>query len=330
MDVRGRHRQRHGAGETLLSVAPHPVEATVLQVADGRPAGGVGAPRPAERLPAFPDAVRLRQPAPAGHRVGSSIPAGSSRSGGGAVRTPVEAHHRQVGEPRPRLPAHGDRHVHVAPLPHDGTVREESVTVLRDADGDAGLHRDPGLSLRYPARVRCGIVPPFRIRRPVRSARCLTWPMKPRILSDGPGIPNLPSISARLASALSASFSASRSGTSTSPGRGLASRDVATRSFPQRYSFRRQPGGPRPPAGPGHVPDHAPRRVHRQAAVGRMMDVGPGHEGITAAARRGARLFRRHPVAPLHDHPSDPGGKLRRGERHAVNQTLVSVSVPVP
>ncbi len=45
------------------------------------------------------------------------------------------------------------------------------------------------------------------------------------------------------------------------------------------------------PAGPGHVPDHAPRRVHRQAAVGRMVDVGPGHEGMTAAARRGARLF---------------------------------------
>ncbi len=70
------------AGETLHSVAPHPVEATVLQAADGRPAGGVGAPRPAERLPAFPDAVRLRQPAPAGHGVGSGIPAGPSRSGG--------------------------------------------------------------------------------------------------------------------------------------------------------------------------------------------------------------------------------------------------------
>ncbi len=26
--------------------------------------------------------------------------------------------------------------------------------VLRDADGDAGLHRDPGPALRYPARVR--------------------------------------------------------------------------------------------------------------------------------------------------------------------------------
>ncbi len=162
-------------------------------------------------------------------------------AGPGAVRTAVEAHHRQVGEPGPRLPAHGDRHVHVAPLPNDGMVREESVTVLRDADRNAGLHRDPGLSLRYPAGVR-----------------------------------------------------------------------------------------PQPPAGPGHVPDHAPRRVHRQAAVGRMMHVGPGHEGMTAAARRGARLFSGHPVAPLHDHPSDPGGKFRRGERHAVNQTPVSVSVHVP
>ncbi len=35
VDVRGQHRQRHGSGETLLSVAPHPVEATVLQVVDG-------------------------------------------------------------------------------------------------------------------------------------------------------------------------------------------------------------------------------------------------------------------------------------------------------
>ncbi len=84
----------------------------------------------------------------------------------------------------------------------------------------------PDIGCTFP---RCGIVPPFRIRRPVRSARGLTWPMKPRILSDGPGIPNIPSISARPASALSASFRASRSGASTSPGRGLASRDVATR-----------------------------------------------------------------------------------------------------
>ncbi len=44
VDVRGQHRQRHGAGETLLSVAPHPVGATVLQVVDRRPARGVGAP----------------------------------------------------------------------------------------------------------------------------------------------------------------------------------------------------------------------------------------------------------------------------------------------
>ncbi len=69
-------------------------------------------------------------------------------------------------------------------------------------------------------------------------------------------------------------------------------------AFPQRYSFRRQLGGPRPPAGAGHVPDHAPRRVHRQAAVGRMVDVGPGHEGVTAAAQRVARLFRRHDPWP--------------------------------
>ncbi len=112
------------------------------------------------------------------------------------------------------------------------------MTVLKDADGDAGLHRGPAFPFDIQrvcgpdigcAFPRCGIVPPFRIRRPVRSAWCLTWPMKPRILSDGPGIPNLPSISARLASALSASFRASRSGASTSLGRGLASRDVATR-----------------------------------------------------------------------------------------------------
>ncbi len=82
VDVRGRHRQRHGTGETLLSVAPHPVEATVLQAVDGRPARGVGAPRPAERLPAFPDAVRLRQPAFPRHGVGPGIPAGPNRSGG--------------------------------------------------------------------------------------------------------------------------------------------------------------------------------------------------------------------------------------------------------
>ncbi len=75
----------------------------------------------------------------------------------------------------------------------------------------------PDIGCTFP---RCGIVPPFRIRRPVRSARGLTWPMKPRILSDGPGIPILPSISARLASALSASFRASRSRASTSPGAG--------------------------------------------------------------------------------------------------------------
>ncbi len=60
-----------------------------------------------------------------------------------------------------------------------------------------------------------------------------------------------------------------------------------------------------------------------------MVDVGPGHEGMTAAAQRGARLFRRHPVAPLHDHPSDLGEEFRREERHAVNRTLVFVSVSV-
>ncbi len=36
------------------------------------------------------------------------------------------------------------------------------MTVLRDADRDAGLHRDPGLSLRYPARVRPG----YRVHLP--------------------------------------------------------------------------------------------------------------------------------------------------------------------
>ncbi len=51
MDVRGQHRQRHGAGETLLSVAADAVQTAVLQAVDGRPAGGVGAPRLAERLP---------------------------------------------------------------------------------------------------------------------------------------------------------------------------------------------------------------------------------------------------------------------------------------
>ncbi len=64
------------------------------------------------------------------------------------------------------------------------------------------------------------------------------------------------------------------------------------RSWPPPCPPASAPAGrPRPPAGPGRVPDHAPRRVHRQAAVGRMVDVGPGHEGMTAAAQRGARLF---------------------------------------
>ncbi len=36
------------------------------------------------------------------------------------------------------------------------------MTVLRDADRNAGLHRDPGLSLRYPARVRPG----YRVHLP--------------------------------------------------------------------------------------------------------------------------------------------------------------------
>ncbi len=60
-----------------------------------------------------------------------------------------------------------------------------------------------------------------------------------------------------------------------------------------------------------------------------MVDVGPGHEGITAAAQRGARLFSGHPVASLHDHPSDLGEEFRREERHVVNQTLVFVFVSV-
>ncbi len=122
--------------------------------------------------------------------------------------------------------------------------------VLKEADRNAGIHR------------------------PVRSARGLTWRMKPRILSDGPGIPNIPSISAQLASALSASFRASRSSASTSLGRGLASRDVATpgqglRSFPQRYFFRRQPGG----LGPPQARDTS-RTMHRAASIGRLRSVG--------------------------------------------------------
>ncbi len=36
------------------------------------------------------------------------------------------------------------------------------MTVLKDADGDAVLHRAPGLSLRYPARVRPG----YRVHLP--------------------------------------------------------------------------------------------------------------------------------------------------------------------
>ncbi len=52
------------------------------QVADGRFDGGVGAPRPAERLAAFPDTVRLRQPYFPWHGVGSGIPSRVSRSEG--------------------------------------------------------------------------------------------------------------------------------------------------------------------------------------------------------------------------------------------------------
>ncbi len=36
------------------------------------------------------------------------------------------------------------------------------MTVLREADRNAGLHRDPGLSLRYPAGVRPG----YRVHLP--------------------------------------------------------------------------------------------------------------------------------------------------------------------
>ncbi len=36
------------------------------------------------------------------------------------------------------------------------------MTVLKDADRNAGLHRDPGLSLRYPAGVRPG----YRVHLP--------------------------------------------------------------------------------------------------------------------------------------------------------------------
>ncbi len=106
VDVSGQHRQRHGPGETLLSVAPHPVEATVLQVAGGRPAGGVGAPRLAERLPAFPDAVRLRQPAFPRHGVQFQHP-GRPEPVRGAVQTPVEAHPREIREPARASPPMG-------------------------------------------------------------------------------------------------------------------------------------------------------------------------------------------------------------------------------
>ncbi len=135
-------------------------------------------------------------------------------------------------------------------------------------------------------------------------------------------------------SALSANFRAGRSSASTSLGRGLASRDVATpgqslRSFPQRYSFRRQPRSPaprRPGTRPG--PCTAPRP---SAGCGRP-DGGrrsrPRRNDGGRATRRQA--FSGHPVAPLHDHPSDLGGKLRREERHAVNRTPVFVSVHVP
>ncbi len=90
------------------------------------------------------------------------------------MQAAVETHHRQVGEARPRLPDHGDRHVHVAPLPHDRTVREEPVTVPGTRTGTPGSTGTPALPFDI-QRVcgpdigctfpRCGIVPPFRIRR---------------------------------------------------------------------------------------------------------------------------------------------------------------------
>ncbi len=84
-------------------------------------------------------------------------------------------------------------------------------------------------------------------------------------------------------------------------------RGQSLRSFPQRYSFRRQPRGPGirpgppppPPAGPGRVPDHAPRRVHRQAAVGCADDARrsrPRRNDGGRATRRQA--FFRPPCGP--------------------------------
>ncbi len=199
-------------------------------------------PRCSRLLMADPPAAWARRGPPS-----TSCPCGASRRlrhpgrpqpVRGAVRTAVEAHHRQVGEPARASPPMGT--ATSTSLPSHITERRgrnpcRSSGTWTGTPGSTGtpalpfdIQRVCGLDIgcTFP---RCGIVPPFRIRRPVRSARCLTWPMKPRILSDGPGIPNLPSISARPASALSASFRASRSGASTSPGRGLASRDVATR-----------------------------------------------------------------------------------------------------
>ncbi len=96
--------------------------------------------------------------------------------------------------------------------------------------------------------------------------------------------------------------------------KGIPSAASRAAQAPRRPGTRPGPcTAPRPSAGCGRS-DGGRRSRPRRNDGGR-------------ATRRQA--FSGHPVAPLHDHPSDLGEEFRRGERHAVNQTPVSVSVSV-
>ncbi len=134
---------------------------------------------PRARRSAFPDAVRLRQPAFPRHGVGSGIPAGPSRSGGlcgpRSKLTTDRSGNRARASPPMGTATSTSLPSHITEWCSRNRCRSLGRrTGTPGSTGTPALPFDiqrvcgPDIGCTFP---RCGTVPPFRIRRPVRSAR---------------------------------------------------------------------------------------------------------------------------------------------------------------
>ncbi len=121
------------------------------------------------------------------------------------------------------------------------------MTVLRDADRNAKLHRAPGLSLRHPARVRPG----YRVHLPA--------------VRDRPALQDPPSGQVRpVPDMADEAPDTVRWARDTQPAVDLR----AARRRPVRQ-LRRQPGGPSPPQA-----RDTSRTMHRAASIGKLRSAG--------------------------------------------------------